>query len=373
MKSGALVLVGALLTAALDGEEARVVVHEWGTFTSVAAEDGMPVPWRALSQPWELPDFVYQDPDPRLPTDPPRPRGVKPSLRGLVRLETPVVYVYASRATRLSVQVDFPGGRLTEWYPAAAARPDRLRWPDLEVRPGEAAVLPVDRSGSHYYDARVAAAAPLRVETDAGSETESFLFYRGVGQWSPPVFARLDRGRLAISSFDARLARALVFEARDGRTSWRAAELRSGSARVARPTEGDAEGAREALRRLIVEGGLYAEEAEAMLRTWDGSWFEEGLRVFYVVPPAIVERVLPLRVSPAPSELRRVLVGRLEVLTPERERWAAGRLAELPANGPPEEALLQLGRFAEPLLRRIGKSSADPQLRSRIDALLAAP
>ncbi len=92
-----------------------------------------------------------------------------------------------------------------------------------------------------------------------------------------------------------------------------------------------------------------------------------------MVPPAVVERVLPLRVNLAPSELRRVLVGRLEVLTPERERWAAERLAELPEDAPPEETWRALGRFAVPLLRRLGTRSADTRLRTRIGALLAAP
>jgi hypothetical protein len=94
--------------------------------------------------------------------------------RGLVRLETPVAYFYASHPTRVSFRVDFPNGRLTEWYPAAAARPARLTWPDIEVLPGAEVSLPTDGSDSHYYFARTTFAAPLRVETEAGAEVESF-------------------------------------------------------------------------------------------------------------------------------------------------------------------------------------------------------
>ena len=35
-----------------------------------------------------------------------------------------------------------------------------------------------------------------------------------------------------------------------------------------------------------------------MIETWRDSWFEEGLRVFYIVPRARVDFDLPLSISP---------------------------------------------------------------------------
>jgi hypothetical protein len=35
-----------------------LVAHEWGTFTSVAGEDGRPVQWLPHAGPTDLPDFV---------------------------------------------------------------------------------------------------------------------------------------------------------------------------------------------------------------------------------------------------------------------------------------------------------------------------
>lgn len=68
----------------------------------------------------------------------------------------------------------------------------------------------------------------------------------------------------------------------------------------------------------LVEAGLSHEEAAAMLATWKESYFErEGLRVFWIVPRAFTDRVLPLRLDPAPTSLERVLVGRSEVISPE--------------------------------------------------------
>jgi hypothetical protein len=53
-----------------------------------------------------------------------------------------------------------------------------------------------------------------------------------------------------------------------------------------------------------------------MVETWRDSWFEEGVRVFYVVPPKSVDEILPLTVSPAPTRVERVFVGRMDVVTP---------------------------------------------------------
>jgi hypothetical protein len=38
----------------------NVVVHEWGTFTSVAAPNGTPVTWAPLNGPGDLPCFVIR-------------------------------------------------------------------------------------------------------------------------------------------------------------------------------------------------------------------------------------------------------------------------------------------------------------------------
>ena len=91
------------------------------------------------------------------------------------------------------------------------------------------------------------------------------------------------------------------------------------------------------------------------------------------MPPALVDEMLPLRLRAAPSEVRRVFVGHLEVLTPERTRRAEDALASLPLDTPADEALLALGRFGDPLLRRILERTQDPALRRRIADCLAVP
>ena len=58
-----------------------------------------------------------------------------------------------------------------------------------------------------------------------------------------------------------------------------------------------------------------------MLATWKESYFDApGLRVFWIVPRAFTDRILPISITPAPGKLERVLVGRSEVLTPAFEK-----------------------------------------------------
>ena len=45
--------------------------------------------------------------------------------------------------------------------------------------------------------------------------------------------------------------------------------------------------------------------------------------MFWIVPRAFTDRVLPIKITPAPDTLERVLVGRTEVLTPAFEAQLA--------------------------------------------------
>src|SRR5687767_5460582 len=98
-----------------------VTVHEWGTFTTVAGANGRAMDWLPLSGPTDLPCFVHRyRNDPRIKLGPEtRPLdydAARASLWGKVRMETPVLYFYATQETSLRVRVRFPHGLMTEWY-----------------------------------------------------------------------------------------------------------------------------------------------------------------------------------------------------------------------------------------------------------------
>src|SRR5438045_1556127 len=95
------------------------VVHEWGTFTSVQGGDGVPLRWQA-SQIGDLPRFVHDWFHPGLERQgAPELFFGKGGLSGLQRMETPVIYFYSDTEITADLEVRFPNGLITEWYPQA--------------------------------------------------------------------------------------------------------------------------------------------------------------------------------------------------------------------------------------------------------------
>jgi hypothetical protein len=188
-------------------------------------------------------------------------------------------------------------------------------------------------------------------------EHERFLFYRGLGSFALRLLAWTDGdGGLTLqSSSDEPLAGAIVLAREGSRLRAKRLEpIEHGRTVQVRQTElrdMDLAGAMALTARLLEEQGLYPKEARAMVNTWQESYFEtDGLRVLCPLPRAEVDWLLPLSVSPPPRESVRVLVARIDVLTPAAEQRA---LALLPRLHTAEEARAELGRFALPLLSRL--------------------
>lgn len=330
----------------------KLAVHEWGTFTSVTTADGQRQQWSPLTGPSDLPGFVYRS---KQQTQFVRDNCVKCGW-AFVRMETPVLYFYSDRETSVSVKVAFPQGSITEWYPQASQVGSGINWNNFTVMPGLAANFPVEKAESHYYPARETDAAPITL----GTEHEKFLFYRGVGNFELPIIAKLVGDQVAVKNSGREgLGSVVVFENRGGRIGWRVLNSLKGETTMARPELGQSvETLRCDLEKALVATGLYEKEAAAMVKTWRDSWFEEGLRVFYIVPRQTTDAILPITIKPEPTELVRVLVGRLEIITPEMElaiQSAAKKFFEGSDQSRAEaiRALQPYGRFAEPTLRRL--------------------
>src|SRR6185503_4601911 len=70
-----------------------------------------------------------------------------------------------------------------------------------------------------------------------------------------------------------------------------------------------------ALQNALVSEGLFTDEAQALLNTWELSYFKSaGLRVFFLVPRAWTDFYLPLEQS-LRADINRVMVGRIELIT----------------------------------------------------------
>lgn len=351
-----ILLAAAFLTfgagvACAEEPSPRFTVHEWGTFTTVHAPDGALLPGLEIEEE-RLPNFVQCH------------EGFAPANKGwsrpvsnvTVKMETPVLYVYSAAPFRLRAEVDFIGGSISQWYPPrvggetlppaergsrpapvdfAAGFYGSIAW-DVEVEaPGAPFVADLpDWETPQWPRARVGSANILR---GPGDTREGFLFYRGIGNFSVPLRVSINDDALHLENLGAEpLSFVWVYDhRRDGveRFRW-AGGLAAGEVKELPAVEAKADGpARPAdiLRGPLIRAGLSGEEADALLATWRESYFErEGLRVFWIVPRAFTDRVLPLRLQPAPEKLERVLVGRSEVVTPalaeeiEREFRADG-------------------------------------------------
>jgi hypothetical protein len=372
-------------------------VHEWGTFTSVAGEDGAPVIWNALGCKSDLPGFVNDT----------GYRNFKFRLTGTVRMETPVMYFYSPRDVTASVKVQFPRGVITEWYPSgdnaiyeskrlmdqmgAATRSPfysenavyetkrlidpppsgldplmvklspslngidtslrnlmgAISWSNIKVQPGLSADFPQEKSPSRYYAARGTDAAPITV----GEQHEKFLFYRGVGRFAVPLSVRVSGyGQVTVENRGHETVPELIlFEKHEGRMGFRVAGPIVGTLALDEPAfDASFSQLRNALETALVAQGLFPKEARAMVETWRDSWFEEGSRLIYIVPSSAVDVILPLDVEPAPSQIARIFVGRIELVTPETKRAVESAIAKNDW-----ATVDRYGRFLVPILNRI--------------------
>ena len=352
----------------------ELTVHEWGTFTSISARDGRPIDWLPLTGSTDLPSFVEHLHEPNF----------KGGLWGTIRMETPVIYFYAPRETTVSVNVSFAKGLITEWYPhsatAGAIDPRKdfslflmqgqgaISWNSVHIEPGGATDFPRDSTNNRYYAARETSSAPIRVGTPTGDQHERFLFYRGVSALAPPISAGLsDGGTVLVHSLvQGEVPDVILFERRGSKVGYRILDpLRDQTSLVPPPLEGSLPALFSDLEGILISQGLHADEAHAMLETWKTSWFEEGSRLFYIVPRNFVDSVLPLSVSPVPTEITRVFVGRLELITPATEQAVESAFAS-----GDRATLAKYSRFLEPILQTAIQQCTDPARQRRLTSYL---
>jgi hypothetical protein len=352
-----------------------LVVHEWGTFTSIAGKDGVALEWRPLNGPTDLPKFVYTIQQ----TGQGLRHGGKADLRAAVRMETPVLYFYSANEMDVAVKVDFPKGKITEWYPQARSVNLGIDWGRLKVMPYAAVSLPVEYSPSHYYPARDTDSAPVQVCSTDGkpAQQEKFLFYRGVGNFDLPLSVKLKGDNIVLKNLSKdEISRLIIFENRGGKIGYRMLYAFTGETVQARPAvDMKIDFLLPDLKETLVASGLYEKEADAMIKTWRDNWFEEGMRVFYVLPRKTTDAVLPITIEPRPANLVRVLVGRAEVITPEMEKSVQKQVSLLsdPSSKVRETAMRTIrnyGRFSEPILKRILANERDDIVRERIRQLI---
>ena len=316
-----------------------LTVHEWGTFTSVAGPDGSPVEWNALACGIDLPRFVID-------------ARSKFGFTTTVRMETPVLYFYSSHSLDANVNVSFPHGTITEFYPNATLwNGGSVAWQSIHVTPDSAPDFPVEAAPSRYYAARATDSASLEVN----GQHEKFLFYRGVADTSIPLMARTaDDGRVTVTNTGKDgVPIVMLFENRGGAIGYRNAGRIDTGRTLDRPILSDVSSTqiKTDLEGALIAQGLYPKEAAAMIDTWRDSWFEEGSRLIYILPGSAVNTMVPLEIKPVPARISRVFVGRIELITSETKKAV---FAAATKNDTRMLALYQ--RFLQPISRSIGKT-----------------
>jgi hypothetical protein len=389
-----------------------LVVHEWGTFLGMNGSDGTSLDGMYHEE-HTLPGFVHG-----------RARDQLRLPAMVLKGETPVIYFYTKRPMEVRVGVDFPQGVWTHWYPQAALiqpslaaqaqSPDRPRhgricWfaevtppslvpaqvRDVPVKPAVAAgSQPATSSDALWNFARDVDAAFVQTMDQAcvppRPESERFLFYRGLGRARLPMQAEATGAGTLSLERDATLGDGIrhifVLRIEGGRGAYTYLPLlRPGQQATGVIPSMDGSRPMAELTRVIADdlavrltqSGLYAKEARAMVNTWKTSYFQnDGIRVLFVLPQSWTDSFIPMRIHPRPRELVRVMVGRLELLSPERERRAESAVCDL-ASGDPDRSraafafLREQGRYVEPIVRRVSETTRDEGVRVLCRRLLS--
>jgi hypothetical protein len=338
--------ISAILAVGLGTSHPKgLVVHEWGTFTTLSTSWGEPLEGLYVDAS-RLPDFVHG-----LPffnhgasgwPDPSRLKGVT------VKMETPVLYFHSDAEVDVTAEVGFQGGTISQWFPQRHSGEANPAGPvvDLGASPYQGSIAwkakVLSRSASvgmspsfpaethsEWTAPRATAANWLKGEDGM---VEKFLFYRGLGNFPSSVsLAFLDDGRLKVRNvgpdsipFLLIYDRALQEGIGGVAAIWGEGPMAAGEERILpRPAPGDyAEGsqAMENLHAAMVTAGLFADEARALLNTWyNGYFIESGIKAFWIMPRRQVDHILPLDITPLPEALERVIIGRSEILPPALE------------------------------------------------------
>ncbi|MGH9199798.1 MAG: hypothetical protein ACRD2A_01005 [Vicinamibacterales bacterium] len=391
--AGTLVASALGMLVAADPVRSDMVVHEWGTFLAMNGSDGASLDGMYHEE-HALPPFVHS-----------RSRDQLRLPSSLIKGETPVIYFYTARRSRVQVDVGFPSGLWTQWYPQAAmvvpglvqvgsppqTRNGRITW-NVEVVPPAVVdlTLPATSSDALWNHARKVDAAYVSAVNGARGGTpkewERFIFYRGLGVAPLPIDVSAAGGRISATATEpAGLQHLFILRVENGRGAYEYVSVLEGGKTLghtlptmdrALPIDQFADRIAGDVEGRLVESGLYEKEARAMVNTWRSSYFKtDGIRVLFVLPQSWTDGYVPMRIQPAPSQLVRVMVGRVEVLTAEREQRAEGAIRNLGSldSGVRERAFTALreeGRYVEPIIRRTLRASADERVRALCRQLL---
>lgn len=210
-------------------------VHEWGTFTVLSGSDGAHVPWYAsYADLAGLPNFI-------------RPAMGTKEGPAKVRMETPVIYFYPEKETKISVDVSFAQGSITETFPHSIGNitVNPLtggilvdgKWTGILHPPTDKEALaaiptiPESQNAEPYGAAREVPDAWI-FESDLKEipglkdqpkipRMEKFIFYRGAGNAQIPINATMAGDTATVTNqAEESVGFGTALRVRDGKAAW---------------------------------------------------------------------------------------------------------------------------------------------------------
>ncbi|MGC4047019.1 MAG: hypothetical protein QM758_24755 [Armatimonas sp.] len=361
-----------------------LVVHEWGTFLSLSSSSGTILDGMYHEE-HALPSFVHSLQKDRLQVPQARIKG-----------ETPVIYFYTDEPLVARVQVRFPKGRWTHWFPQAsvlggstmstndtALKGDLIGWKVRLSPPDDLKGIPAAPDDLLWKHTRgVPNAATVTMDQQAflggkpSGEKERFLFYRGLGATPLPVRFSAENGGTLLSQVPLR--HVFIVRTEKGQVSFRHLPTVLPGQRLSGliPDYKATGNLPNDLHAALVDTGLFPDEATGMVRTWQSSWLgTEGVRALFLLPQSWTDTAIPINIYPKPTSLVRVMLGRIELLTPTREQAAAKAVLQASSA---DANLRQIGntrlraegRYLESILRHLHNTHSDTRVRAACEKLL---
>ncbi|OUR93503.1 hypothetical protein A9Q84_18700 [Halobacteriovorax marinus] len=411
------IVTGLLLSMAFAANAYEA--HEWGTFTSVVGTNGKII--QGLHHEEEaLPNFVYDlsrvektnlsnrgtRQDPPFNGGGPVTRGFTPQSMDLMpiptfteritqKMETPVIYFYSDKEIDVNVRVDFPNGVISQWYPKTSKQNPSVEakngyavW-DVQVTTEKEGTLPNTSGNSIWNPSRKVNSNIIKAGTDA----EKLIFYRGLADFDVPLTVFSKNGFVVIENKSNQDINGLtLLNNRAGKKELITIASLAANSKVSVALTKNQKGYEsfdsfetflKASKKVIVSdlvaSGLYLDESKAMVGTWENGYFQtEGLRLLYVLPRVWTDEILPLAMTPAPKNLVRTLVGRVEILTDLDEEEvlkfvnsdvANDKVSIFDING---RQMQGLGHFPEPKLRRALELNISKEVKRKVNDLITS-
>ncbi len=364
-----------------------LIVHEWGVISVYndveLANADMRAEWAGL------PKFVNGQIDGRKV-----PEYMGPVL-------APVIYFHTAQPITLSVKVDFPGGKPAVWWPSTvtparggqqrANNPEpplkSLNWQVQLKSPEAVKVQPMALPKDHWMAAlREVKAEDVFVNQPFGGgvQKDKFIYYDGLLPKPKAALVTVTGDNVGIRNQakyplhdvtvvdlrNVRKIRVARVEKLDAGGEVKAVSFIEGD-QTKWPSDGIA-----TLVKQLQAAGLFEDEAKALASVWQKTFFEtEGISVFYRLPQAVYDQLLPLTLSMKPEKVVRTMLVHHPHVEPDLADRVVGLVKQLDAPKfedriEAQKRLQKLGRAAFVQLRRARDSKPSLEVRMRLEKLL---